>query len=247
MKIKTASLCDKGGKAINDDSVYIQETPHGICVFVGDGLGGYSGGKMASEAAGMAVLSCCNWSHPPLSDEWMLHAAQEAEQAVQRVQQERKGNMKTTLVVFILQGNQARWMHIGDSRLYHFVNRKLYTQTKDHSVSQMAVMMGEIDYSQIRFHEDRNRILRALGGEKTNPELSPITDLKKQRHAFLLCSDGFWEYVYESEMEQMLRLSKDPQDWLNKMEALLKERVPADNDNYTAAAIFADNSLFSLF
>ena len=55
---------------------------------------------------------------------------------------------------------------------------------------------------------------------------------------FLLCTDGFWEYVYEEEMESLLYQAADPQQWLNRMEALLRTRAPADNDNFTAAAVF---------
>jgi serine/threonine protein phosphatase PrpC len=56
--------------------------------------------------------------------------------------------------------------------------------------------------------------------------------------AFLLCTDGFWEYVYEEEMEKALQESQDPQQWLEKMKTLVCSRTPQDNDNFTAAAVF---------
>ena len=52
---------------------------------------------------------------------------------------------------------------------------------------------------------------------------------------FLLCSDGFWEYVLEPEMEQDLQAAADPQDWLDRMLVRLNRRIPAHNDNNTAA------------
>ena len=57
-------------------------------------------------------------------------------------------------------------------------------------------------------------------------------------HAFLLCTDGFWEYVTEDEMEKTLYGSRDPEQWLWAMERYLKQKVPEDHDNYTAAAVF---------
>ncbi|MBO7252716.1 MAG: hypothetical protein J6V25_08825, partial [Oscillospiraceae bacterium] len=137
-----------------------------------------------------------------------------------------------------IEDGKARWMHVGDSRLYHFVNGKLVHQTTDHSVSQMAVMMGEITTHQIRFHEDRNRVLRSLGGENAKADVSALLDVSSGNHAFLMCSDGFWEYVYEDEMEKTLQQASDPQAWIDSMEAILKQRIPSNNDNYTAGTVF---------
>ena len=128
-------------------------------------------------------------------------------------------------------------MHIGDSRLYHFRDGKLLKQTTDHSVSQMAVFMGEITTHEIRFHEDRNKVLRALGSNSAKAEISEETELEEGRDAFLLCTDGFWEYVYEQEMEQALSQADSPKDWIRRMQKILQTRVPADNDNFTAAAV----------
>lgn len=237
MNIKTASLCDQGGRPINDDTVRIQEDGGRLCIYVGDGLGGYAGGKQASESAGEALMALGSKSSL-LNDAQMLAAASQAEQAVRRTQQECQGVMKTTLVFLTIEDGQARWMHVGDSRLYHFRGGKLQTQTMDHSVSQMAVLMGDITPQEIRFHEDRNRVLRALGGDNAKPDLSPVLVTAQGKDAFLLCTDGFWEYVYEPEMEQLLQTAKDPQDWLKQMETILLSRVSGENDNYSAAAVF---------
>ena len=99
-------------------------------------------------------------------------------------------------------------------------------------------LMGEITPDQIRFHEDRNRVLRALGADNAKPELSPTVMLTGGRDVFLLCTDGFWENVLESEMEQTLRASGTPEEWLSRMEALLRQRLTDDSDNYSAAAVF---------
>ena len=57
-------------------------------------------------------------------------------------------------------------------------------------------------------------------------------------HAFLLCSDGFWEYVLEEEMEEDLRISSNEEEWIVRMHARLCKRIPSDNDNNTAAAVW---------
>lgn len=234
MNMKTAWISNRGGKEINDDTVSVWQE-NGTYLFVGDGLGGYAGGQQASQAAAKALLQAAR-DGSVLSEESLREAAVLANEAVRRLQQDSGGNMKTTLVFLAIEDKTARWMHIGDSRLYYFHDGVLRMQTMDHSVSQMAVLMGDITLQQIRFHEDRNRVLRALGAENAKPDVSTQLQLQKG-DAFLLCTDGFWEYVYEQEMESALKAAKTPQEWLERMEQLLKARIPKDTDNYTAAAV----------
>ena len=235
MDIKTGKLCKIGGRQKNDDTAEIVLGNGAVRVYVGDGLGSYAGGKQASETAGQALLT---FPGSMLGDEELRGAAKLANEAVYALQKSTNGTMKTTIVFLTIENHVARWMHVGDSRLYHFVNGKLVSQTVDHSVSQMAVMMGEITTHQIRFHEDRNRVLRSLGGENAKPELSKPMDISEGSHAFLLCTDGFWEYVYEDEMEQTLAQATDPDDWIARMEQILLSRVTGNNDNYSASVVF---------
>lgn len=236
MKYAVSSLSRIGGRETNDDTALTAQKGDRARVFVGDGLGAYAGGGMASRAAGEAIMGMSRRERM-LSPKRMEQGARAADAAVRAVQQRTGGNMKTTLVFLAAEGKQAMWMHVGDSRLYRFRDGKLLQQTRDHSVSQMAVMLGEITPEQIRFHEDRNRILRALGSDSGKPEISEVTDIR-EGDSFLLCTDGFWEYVLEAEMEQTLAQAETPEDWLASMEQLLKGRAKGDHDNYTAAALF---------
>ena len=236
MIIKTFCMSDVGGRTTNDDTASIYQESGRAWVYVGDGLGSYAGGKRASKTAGDALLTMAKQGSM-LSKERLTDAAAFADQAVKKLQKETKGNMKTTLVFLAVEDGKARWMHVGDSRLYHFRDGKVLKQTTDHSVSQMAVFMGEITTHEIRFHEDRNKVLRALGGDNAKAEVSEEVELSEGRDAFLLCTDGFWEYVFENEMEECLQEADSPKDWVRRMEKILKTRVPADNDNFTAAAL----------
>ena len=236
MDMQTAMLSSCGGRRVNEDTVRILQEGNQLLIFVGDGLGGYAGGAQASQAASDAVAATFQQGSL-LSDRWHTAAAEQAELAVQQLQRRQRGGMKTTMVLLTIEGSMARWTYVGDSRLYHFRCGRLTAQTMDHSVSQMAVLMGQIRPEQIRFHEDRNRVLRALGSDNARPDISAVTELM-QGDAFLLCTDGFWEYVYEEEMEQLLQTANNPEDWLRQMENLLLSRVPEYNDNYTAAAVF---------
>lgn len=235
--ILTYSLSDRGGKQINDDTAAVFRSRDGVRLYVGDGLGGYAGGKQASEAAAKALKAAADRGSMH-TDAQLIQAASAANRAVFDLQKKTDGKMKTTMVFLSIEKDTARWMHVGDTRLYIFKDGKRVFQTADHSVSYMAVLMGEITMDQIRFHEDRNRVLRALGGENAKPELSAPRTLEDGEYTFLLCTDGFWEYVKEEEMEQTLAASATPEEWIRSMEKILLTRVKGDNDNYTAAAAF---------
>lgn len=235
-KIEYAVLTKAGGREENEDFVKVESCGERLCAVVADGLGGHGGGGVASLAATEAVMGCWKAGFTD-TEEGIFRTVEKAHESVVGRQTE-SCRMKTTLVGLFITGNQAHWIHVGDSRLYYFEKQHLAECTKDHSVPQMALMMGMITEDQIRFHADRNRILRALGSENYEPELSGPRKWKEGRQAFLLCTDGFWEYVLEEEMEEALAGSASPKQWLGKMEEVLKSRASAGNDNYTAAAVF---------
>jgi serine/threonine protein phosphatase PrpC len=241
MKIEVASCSEPGGRDYNEDSVRIFNQD-GICsVVVADGLGGHGGGQIASStAAGTITEGFCK--DPQIDESIVRQLFTQANEDVIKLQNSSK-KMKSTGVALFIKDNTAIWAHAGDSRLYHYLDGRLVTQTLDHSVSQMAVFSGEITLEQIRHHEDRNKVLKAFGaGDEITAEVSPELMLEGDFHAFLLCTDGFWEYVLEPEMEIDLVKSVTPDDWIHFMCRRLKQRVPDNHDNYSAAAVFIINT-----
>ena len=230
-----ATYTDIGGRARNEDTVrYASRGKDGLCLVLADGLGGHGGGELASAAAAESI--CQGWNGTA-DAETLKALVREANHRVLAIQTPQCA-MKTTVTALTLAGKQAVWAHAGDSRLYYFQNGALTFQTRDHSAAQLGVLLGDITEDQIRFHEDRSRVLRALGQDDELAVETGGRELDPGRHAFLLCSDGFWEYVLEPEMGEDLAKAAGPEDWLERMRWRLKKRIPADNDNNTAAAVW---------
>ena len=107
----------------------------------------------------------------------------------------------------------------------------------------MLHLAGEIDLSEIRGHEDRDRLLRSLGSEGSwKPAILADPVALEPTDVFLLCSDGFWEYVLEEEMQADLIASRTAEDWVHKMLRRLQNRVGGryddyPYDNYTVVAV----------
>lgn len=233
--MNTYSYTDIGGRPHNEDAVCIRQTGENqLLAVLADGLGGHGGGEIASGIAVETLDS--GWtgvSSPAVLYDLIMQAHRKILSAQTPV-----CRMRSTIVALSVGAGHADWAYAGDSRLYQFYNGELVRQTRDHSASQVAVMMGEITQDQIRFHQDRSRLFRALGQDGGLNVDTGSVDLTPGNYAFLLCSDGFWEYVYEQEMASSLAQSASPKDWVERMRSLLRQRAPENNDNNTAAAVW---------
>jgi PPM family protein phosphatase len=246
MPFRTEFVSRVGGRAENQDACDFVEASGTGCWVVADGLGGHRGGEIASRSAVEAVLTSFG-KNPQLSEEALQRHLKAAEGAVidAQTQQPDLSTMRTTIVVLLADLKRALWAHMGDSRLYYFQNGQLTFQTSDHSVVQVMADSGQLPREQIRHHEDRNRLLRCLGNPESDFRPTILSEPRAlgANSAFLLCSDGFWENVLESEMVVDLAKSKTPAEWLTLMEDRLLERANDGNDNYTGLAIVSDEGI----
>jgi serine/threonine protein phosphatase PrpC len=238
LKISTAHYSSRGGRIANEDNTLLAESPGNVIAIVADGLGGEGNGDLASlttvntiggELAGFDVTA-----------ESLLEAISRANEEIIKLHND-NNRMKSTAAVLYLCGKFAYSANIGDSRTYQFRKNKVIYQSVDHSVSQMAVDVGEISVGDIRWHVDRNRLTNALGA------WAPVqVDLTKHTtragDAFLLCSDGFWEYVLESEMQEDLDLAYDAYEWLRRMRDRVELRITPTGDNHSAIAIIVQKT-----
>ena len=229
-----------GSREINEDYIGAAEADGCRCFVLCDGLGGHGKGEVASEMISEYLLNAFR-AHPGINAAEIAEAFEGAQNTLLAEQSRLhlKNEMKTTAAALYVGREEAVWAHIGDSRLYLFRKNKIVTRTLDHSVPQILVMTGEIKEKQIRQHPDRNRLLRVFGdawGERKY-EISEPVSLKKCQ-AFLLCSDGFWEYITEKEMCRALKKSSSAQEWMQLMLAEVnKNGQGQEMDNHSAIAV----------
>ena len=239
MRFLTEMLTEVGGRQVNEDRCNFLEANGTTCWVVTDGLGGQGGGDVASQLATDAILSRFQ-QDAGVSSEVLRSSLLEADKAVASHQdrEPRLAGMRTTVVVLLANPQQAQWAHIGDSRLYHFRGGQVVFQTEDHSVTQALAKAGQISQREIRFHEDRSRLLRSLGGlEEPRLTMLDVPLSLQAGDAFLMATDGFWEHVTETEMEVELAKSDEPAGWLRRMQIRLRQRAVGGYDNYTAIGV----------
>ena len=221
---------EKGGRAYNEDA-YCAAESQGIYLFVvADGLGGIEAGEVAANLA-INSLRSIFFASPKTFD--LIDAIQIVNEQILDQQDILNNLMKTTIAAVLIKNNTIYCAHVGDTRIYLFDNNSIVYQSIDHSASQTAVAKGIIKQSAIRNHEERNILTQALGTElqlKIDCHEYNVNNVS----AILLCSDGFWQYVFENEMLDTLQTSKTNIEWLSQMRHLLQFRVNGKNDNNTA-------------
>jgi len=237
-RMDIASATKPGGRLENEDTIWHRSGENRALAIVADGLGGQGGGGKASQEA-VRALSAGLWDGDPITRERIENAVAAANREVLALQRQTGGRMMTTVVLLAVEGDTCHAAHVGDSRLYWFRSGQILNQTMDHSAAQMAVVAGDIMADQIRRHPDRSGLLRALGGG-SGVRAGYISGPWGSGDGFLLCSDGFWEHVWEAEMLCDLREAGTAREWLSLLLARVEGRLAPAADNLSAIAVRID-------
>ena len=238
--IRYSTLTNKGTRQINEDSVGCFSSDHNHCFVVCDGLGGHGMGDVASQLVVKTVEN--QFQKVEKVSSFISETLTTAQESLLSAQKEMhaESKMKTTCVMCFTDEKKLYAGFIGDSRMYVFNKNKIRYRTLDHSIPQMLVITKEISEKEIRFHPDRNIVLRVMGvgWEKPMFELLPVDKMRKCQ-ALLLCTDGFWELICEEDMCATLAQSASPEEWLQKMsEIIIKTGEGKEMDNYSAIAVW---------
>ena len=173
----------------------------GLVLVVSDGMGGALAGDVASRMAVETVREMLiesdaeeqenkNDAEKDLVD-YLRHATVYANLAIHHRSQEdtRCAGMGATFTGAAIKGDMLDLVQVGDSRAYVLRGEQIKQATKDQSLVQQLVDVGQISESEAETHMFRNVILQALGAQS---ELSPVTGRMRIRRGdlLLLCSDG---------------------------------------------------------
>jgi protein phosphatase len=229
-------------RSTNEDSILTMElrssfeskSTSSILCAVADGVGGSQKGEMASKLALQTLaekvpgLMIGSGRADPAGA--LKSAVDTANQAVVKFgmgHSESEG-MATTIVASVLDGRTAYVAHAGDSRAYLINRGEIKQLTKDDSQVQEWVDAGKITADQARHYPGRNIITRALGAA-TDIEIAVSSFSLAPGDRILLCSDGLWEPLTDTEIQKIVLESSNPQSACEKLVSLANERGGKDN------------------
>jgi PPM family protein phosphatase len=222
----------------------------GLILVVSDGMGGALAGDVASRMAVEAVreLLLANNSHnQPSEDDSTLvnHLHNATVEVNQRIHQKsltdaQCSGMGATFTGAAIKGNSADLVQVGDSRAYLIRGDEIKLITKDQSLVQQLVDVGQITEAEAETHMFRNVILQALGAQS---DIAPVTGQLTLQHddILLLCSDGLSGKLRSQDMWNIINESKG--DLATSGNALIHEaNNRGGEDNITVIlARFTDN------
>ena len=181
-----------------------------------DGMGGVSGGSIASTLASNAFngeISAAEKEHPAfmgLDDESITEILKEAVQKANRTVKERASEgdgyegMGTTLVACIIANGRGYAVNVGDSRLYLVKGEEIIQVSHDHSYVQYLVDIGSITQEEAKVNKNKNIITRAVGtDDNVDPDVFRFDVVPGDK--VLLCSDGLSNLVEDGEILTALR------------------------------------------
>lgn len=207
--MKTYSITDIGKRrSANQDFVYASDQPVGNLsnmLIVADGMGGHNAGDLASRYTVESMVDYIEKAvekRPiPLLAEAIHHAN---ELVVEKAKSDKAlEGMGTTVVAATVQENYLYVANVGDSRLY-LIDQEIEQITRDHSLVEEMIRVGELQRKDAKSHPDRNIITRAVGVR--TPVKIDFFDIKLEPgDVILLCSDGLTNMV---EDEDILRIVK---------------------------------------
>ena len=198
------SATDVGQKRkMNQDYVFATADPVGNLpnlFVVADGMGGHNAGDYASSHAVTSMVEEIRQDADFNPVKVIRHAIEcvNTEILAQAQQDEKLRGMGTTIVAATIVGHYAYVANVGDSRLY-VIGEDITQITRDHSLVEEMVQLGQIDRKAARTHEKKNYITRAIGGCETVEAEMFSVDLK-DNDIILMCSDGLTNMLEDSEI-----------------------------------------------
>jgi protein phosphatase len=197
---------------------------------VADGMGGHKAGDFASRYTVEMFLESVGNSKEENPISIMEEAIKIANiSLIQKSREsiEREG-MGTTFVVATIYGNSIYIANIGDSRLY-LVNQDTIQQiTRDHSLVEEMINMGELDRKNARTHSKKNIITRAIGADsEVVPDFFEVEYQKGD--IVLMCSDGLSNMIDDDDMKEIINGEGSLQDKVMKLIDTANENGGRDN------------------
>jgi serine/threonine protein phosphatase PrpC len=202
---------------------------------VADGMGGHHDGEIASAIAARTVVNeIVRRVFLPMvsgSDEDRPPIAEALDAAIMKANAEVVRSVPdggTTLTAAVIIGDLACIGHVGDSRAYLIDQRSAEQITRDHSYVQRLFELGQIDASDTSTHPIKNVLYRALG-QTESLEVDISTRRLPAYSHLLICSDGLWGQVKDSEIVRIVNQHDNPQAACLDLIALANQRGGIDN------------------
>lgn len=243
--MKTFSMTHIGQRReTNQDYMFTSETAVGNLpnlFLVADGMGGHAAGDYASRFTVEKIVEYITKSERKEPVAVIKEAVDDANRLLMReasADSDKQG-MGTTIVAATVVEEKLYAANVGDSRLY-VINHEGITQiTRDHSLVEEMVRLGEMNKEEAKDHPDKNIITRAIG---VFPEVSVDffeTGLRTE-DTVLMCSDGLTNMIEDEEIKRIILGQRDIVEKAEKLIETANKNGGRDNITVVLIEPFSD-------
>jgi protein phosphatase len=245
MRIQVVSypIYEIGQRSNQEDSLFPpleKVSSTGSLYILCDGMGGHAAGEVASQTVCSAMSSFILSHHTEggvFEENDFSKALEFAYTALNGRDTDDEKKMGTTLAFVMFHSGGCFVAHIGDSRVYHIrpsANKILFV-TRDHSLVNELVELGELSKEEARTSRQKNVITRAMQPHQdhfVSADCTNLTDLREGDFIYM-CSDGMLEQMEDHEIVNILSLRKPDQEKIR----ILKGATKDNKDNHSAHLI----------
>jgi serine/threonine protein phosphatase PrpC len=238
LQVDACTASHIGDRADQQDRVALlssQARPGKVLAVLADGMGGRTGGQMASEQVIATARSLFN--EAPTRD-------QGARQLLDQITAEAHAVIKlgalssqlephSTIIALLVDRHRADWAHAGDSRLYFFREGVLQHCTRDHSCDPQQATADASAPAQSRH---KNVLYSAMGIRLPLQVDHGNTDASRAGDAYLLASDGLWAYFSVDELASIVSGHR-ARAGAERLIQMARERAAGRGDNLSLAII----------
>jgi protein phosphatase len=223
---------------MNQDYFFSSETAVGNLpnlFLVADGMGGHKAGEYASRYTIERIVASVSRNTGKEPVKIFKEAIRKANDLLiaEAREDETKNGMGTTLVAATIIGHRLFVANVGDSRLY-VISDRIRQITKDHSLVEEMVRLGEMAESEARKHPRKNIITRAIGAaDQVEADFFEVE--LGEKDTILLCSDGLTNMVEDSAIEEIIFAKENVETKVNTL--IQNANANGGRDNITATII----------
>lgn len=207
MKLDYCFFSEIGEREVNQDAVFAATNDDGGVFVVADGMGGHSGGEVASGAVINAIK---RWWESATIETDIDRMEKVCSACIKTVSKQlyddfhKKGQEGgTTVVMLIIRGNQYRVLSVGDSRAYRFGFLGFDRITVDDVWENLPEVRGSLSVDEILADQRLGKLTAAVGGYEVN-EVHVYAGKAKSGDGFLLCSDGVYKVIGDRALKKVL-------------------------------------------
>lgn len=239
-KFVTSFISRMGDKSLNSDYFSYIELENYGCWVVADGYDEDNGSEIASQIIVEEVLRLFI-SNPQFNKNYLKKIIKNANKKLEEEQsktRDKKG-MNASLAIVLTDYSSLIFGTVGNSRVYILKDDEIKEKSQDDSLAYLMYKGKEVSYSEIRFHNQRNKLTQNMGDSLgVKPNISKKIELLDS-DKIILMTHGAWEQVDDSEIEIEVSKVNKVSHLINKLEDKIKNNN-LERENYTIVGIFAD-------